>query len=236
MFSNNGFCYACNQKTTFVAQNDWWRDSYICSKCGSIPRERALMYCVVNCYPKWNEFVIHESSPCERGPSIRFRKEAKRYIPSQYYEGRKPGEIIDGYRNEDLENLTFLDNSIDLHITQDVFEHLLDPAKAFREIGRTLKPGGAHIFTTPLVNKLMPSQQCIKRGRNHALIQLLEPREYHSNPISLEGSPVTMHWGYDITEFIKSACGLSTEIILVDLLDYGIRAELNEVLITRKPR
>jgi hypothetical protein len=46
---------------------------------------------------------------------------------------------------------------------------------------------------------------------------------------------VTMHWGYDIIDYIKSSCGLSTDIIVIDLLDYGIRAKLIEVLITRKP-
>ncbi len=193
------------------------------------------MYCIENYYPGWRGSVIHESSPCERGPSIRFRKEAKVYIPTQYFPNHIRGDIIQHYRNEDLENLTFDDNSIDLHVTQDVFEHILDPAKAFREIERTLKPGGAHIFTTPLVNKLRPSQQCIKRGQDNELIQLIEPREYHGNPILKEGSPVTMHWGYDITSFIKSSCGLSTNIVLIDLLDYGIRAKLIEVLITQKP-
>ncbi len=39
------------------------------------------------------------------------------------------------------------------HLTQDVFEHLFDPAAAFREIARTLQPGGAHVFTTLLVRK-----------------------------------------------------------------------------------
>jgi len=236
VFTNRGFCYGCNQKTKFIARDDWWRDSYVCVKCGSIPRERALMYCVENYFPNWKEFKIHESSPCERGPSIRFRNEAKEYIPSQYFPGQKPGEILQGFRNEDLENLTFDDYSIDLHISQDVFEHIVDPALAFREIERTLKPGGAHIFTTPLVNKLKPSQQCVKRGENGELIQLIEPKEYHGNPISEEGSLVTMYWGYDITSYIKSACGLSTDIVMIDSLDYGIRAELIEVLITRKPR
>jgi hypothetical protein len=36
--------------------------------------------------------------------------------------------------SEDLEALTFPDESFDLVITQDVFEHVLRPAKAFAEI------------------------------------------------------------------------------------------------------
>jgi SAM-dependent methyltransferase len=56
------------------------------------------------------------------------------------------GGVINGVRCEDLQALTFADESIDLHITQDVFEHLLDPRAAFREIARTLRVEGAHIL------------------------------------------------------------------------------------------
>jgi 2-polyprenyl-3-methyl-5-hydroxy-6-metoxy-1,4-benzoquinol methylase len=46
---------------------------------------------------------------------------------------------------------TFENESFDLVITSDVFEHLPDVAPAVREILRTLKPGGAHIFTVPWI-------------------------------------------------------------------------------------
>jgi SAM-dependent methyltransferase len=148
----------------------------------------------------------------------------------------EPGNYQGDFRNENLENLTFEDNSIDLHISQDVFEHILDPQKAFREVARTLKPGGAHIFTTPLVNKNKPTQWCAKRDQNGNIVQLIFPEEYHGNPISQEGSLVTVKWGYDITAYIYQACDLFTEMVYIDAIKYGIRAELNEVLITRKPR
>lgn len=46
---------------------------------------------------------------------------------------------------------------------------------------------------------------------------------------------MTVHWGYDITEFIYKACGLFTQIVFIDALDLGIHAEYIEVLVTRKP-
>jgi len=61
----------------------------------------------------------------------------------------------------------------------------------------------------------------------------MEP-EYHENPLPSEGSLVTVNWGYDITNFIFETSGLFTEIVLLDILEYGIRAEYIEVLITRK--
>ncbi len=233
MFNNYGFCYSCNQETTFAAQNNWWRDSYLCSHCGSIPRERALMYCLEKFFPEWREKIIHESSPVERGTSLRLRNEAKGYFATHYFPEIKRGEIHEGFQNENLEQLSFADQSIDLHISQDVFEHILNPAQAFREIARTLKHGGAHIFTTPLVNKKLPTQWCAKMNPDGKIEYLLDPPEYHGNPISADGSLVTVHWGYDITRFIFEACGLFTELVYIDALDLGIRAEFIEVLITR---
>lgn len=233
-FSNTGFCYSCNRTTQFTAKKDWWRDHYLCDNCGSIPRERAVMYCIEKFYPNWRTMVIHESSPVFRGTSLRLKNEAKDYLPTQYFPGMERGITHRGFQNEDLEQLTFEDDSIDLHITQDVFEHILDPAQAFREIARTLKPGGAHIFTTPLVRKNTPTRWCARRDANGAIEHLINPPEYHGNPVSAEGSLVTVHWGFDIVKFIFDACGLFTEMVYIDSLDLGIRAEYIEVLITRK--
>ena len=58
------------------------------------------------------------------------------------------------------------------------------------------------------------------------------PPEYHGNPMSAEGSLVTWHWGEDIVTHIKNASGLDTEIIALDDLTMGLRAEYIEVLVT----
>ena len=234
-FENNGYCYCCDQNTKFVALNEWFRDHYTCSICASIPRERALMYSIETFFPGWQECVIHESSPCERGASIKLIDKALIYIPSQYYPDIKPGTLHGTTRCENLENLTFEDSSIDLHITQDVMEHIFSPDKAFREIARTLRPGGMHIFTVPLVNKNNPTEICSKIGPGGDIIHLCEP-EYHGNHLSEQGSLVTRKWGYDICDYIFETSGLFTRIIYVDSLDLGIRAEFIEILISIKPK
>lgn len=233
-FENQGYCYACGNDVKFVARENWWRDHYLCTNCGSIPRERALMYCIEKMIPDWREKIIHESSPVFRGTSLRLKNEAKKYIATQYFPGERLGENHQGFRNENLEQLTFGDETIDIHISQDVFEHVFNPAKAFKEISRTLKTGGAHIFTTPLVNKNLPTELCAKLNSNGSIEYLLNPPEYHGNPVSSEGSLVTMHWGYDIVKYIYDACELFTEMFYIDALDLGIRAEYIEVLLTRK--
>jgi SAM-dependent methyltransferase len=193
------------------------------------------MFCIERFFPQWRNLSIHESSPVlGRGPNRRLAREAPAYITSQYYAGVAPGAIVNGVRSENLEHLSFQSESFDLHLTQDVFEHLFDPAAAFREIARTLRPGGAHIFTTPLVRKNQPTRFCASLAPDGTIIHLMAPPEYHDNPLSSEGSLVTVNWGYDITNFIFETSGLFTEIVFLDILEYGVRGEYNEVLITRK--
>jgi hypothetical protein len=36
--------------------------------------------------------------------------------------------------------------------------------------------------------------------------------EWHGNPVNKKGSPVTMHWSYDIMYYIKKYSGLETKI------------------------
>ena len=113
-------------------------------------------------------------------------------------------------------------------------EHVYNPTKAFQEIARTLKPGGAHIFTVPLVNKMM-SSKLRARVNEDAKIEYIEPPMYHGNPIDSQGALVTMDWGIDIVKHIFEASGLFTYLIYIDDLSIGVRAEYIEVLVTVKP-
>ncbi len=137
-------------------------------------------------------------------------------------------------RCENIEALTFANESIDIHITQDVVEHIFNPNKAFKEIARTLKPGGLHIFTVPLTNKINPTKQRAKLLKNKQVFHI-EPEFFHYNPMSNEPTLVTFDWGYDICNYIFKACGLFTQIIYIEDLSQGIKAEYNEVLLTIKP-
>jgi SAM-dependent methyltransferase len=183
--------------------------------------------------PDWRKLAIHESSPATRGASVKLAREGLNYTPTQFFPGATPGTVIDGFRNEDLEAQTFGDSTLDLVVTLDVFEHVYDPAAAFREIARTLRPGGMHIFTTPLVNQHEPSEVWATRNPDGTPNFLHEP-EWHGNPVDAQGSPVTMHWGFDIVDFIEQACGMETHIVRKYDLRRGLWAELNEVIVSKK--
>ena len=113
-------------------------------------------------------------------------------------------------------------------------EHIYEPEKAFQEIYRTLKPGGAHIFSVPIINKHNPTQRWAKKDKNGNPQFLFEP-EWHGNPVSKKGSPVTMHWGYDIVDFIETHTGAEVKIVYLDNLSHGIRAEYIEIIVMKKP-
>ena len=230
-----GWCPICEKDAIFTARNAWLRDHYLCSGCGSIPRERAIMHVIQTRYPNWRELRIHESSPGCRGASVKLAKECKYYTASQYdpdlgFGNTHPSR---GYRSENLEKQTFPDESFDIVVSQDVLEHIFDAEAAFRDIHRTLKPGGAHIFTTPLVNKEKPTQRRAEL-RHDGTIHHLFPPEYHGNPMSSEGSLVTFHWGFDIGEFAKKSSAEPIEILNTTDPRMGIEAEYIEVLLHKK--
>jgi len=234
-YQGSGYCPCCDSNVTFESNSKDFREFLICTKCKSIPRERAIMKVIEDFYPDFRNLKIHESSPAKRGASIKLSSQCKNYVASQFYPDIPLGSSVpNGFQNQNLDNQTFEDESFDLVITQDVLEHIFDIKRAFREIARTLHPGGAHIFTTPLINFTKPTEKWANRGSDGKIEYLHKP-EYHGNPINDKGALVTYHFGYDICDIIFESCGLHTTIVKIDDLRFGIRATLIEVLVTRKP-
>ena len=231
-FSQKGYCPCCDKEVLFFSNNHWLRDSLICTNCYSLPRERALMLTIEKYCPNWKNLYIHESSPIKRGASKKLMDFCKNYIASQYY-GNLNNMKVDEYCNINLENQIFSNCQFDLVITQDVFEHLYNPDKAFREIARTLKPGGMCIFTVPIINKHKKTElwaTLLPDGTPN----FLKTSEYHFNPVSSEGSPVTYHWGFDIIDYIRETSKLNTTIECLYDIHHGIMGEYNEVFISKK--
>lgn len=227
---NFGYCPICEKKTIFYAKNDWLRDNYFCISCGSIPRFRAIIKYIKQYFPNYKNLYIHESSPM--GASSEFMaKNCKNYSSSHYFSDIHTGDIKNGYRCENLESLTFKNESFDILITQDVFEHIHHPELALKEIERVLKSGGAHIFTVPYYPNIKSSPRIIEK--NGASVHIKEPI-YHKNPVSIEGSLVTYDWGYDIADYIYNICKMTTTILYTQDHRQGIEGEFIEVFISRK--
>lgn len=229
--ANSGYCTICDRNVFFVEAGPWLRDQYVCRRCGSIPRQRALVKVLNEHFPAWRELSVHESSP--GGPSsVKLRRECKGYVASQFFPNIPRGQFNDNQRSENLEALTFEDESFDIVVTQDVFEHVLRPARAFAEIARTLKHGGAHIYTVPYYR----GRQTIVRAEPDDVggIRHVLPPDYHNNPIDVMGSLVITEWGDDLCDFIFSASGMTTTIFSFHDRSFGLKGEFLDVMISRK--
>ena len=115
-------------------------------------------------------------------------------------------EIKNGVFNQDIENLTFPNESFDLVITEDIFEHVRNYEKGFKEIFRVLKKGGYHIFTIPFYFDRYTIKRVDTSGDKD--IPILPP-EYH---ISKTGKIITYrNFGIDLFKFLDSI-GFETHV------------------------
>lgn len=226
-----GYCPVCERKTLFFKDGDWWRDHYHCSRCLSIPRQRAFLYVLHKNIPNWRELDIHESSPSGLLFN-KFTSECESYIPTQFFPDIELGSIYGGFRCEDLSNQTFMDESFDIVITQDVLEHLFNPIQSLKEISRTLKPGGYHVFTVPWYYWQDTKIRAIKV--NNEIVNIEEP-DYHYNPVDEKGSLVVTEWGNDFIDTIYACTGMTTTVFHIQNKRIGAEAKFIEVFISRKP-
>jgi len=227
---NPGWCPICEAAVFFEIRGTWLRDQYCCLRCGSIPRWRALMHMLNELYPAWRELVIHESSP--GGPlSDKLKRECPQYVASHYLPGSMPGTMVKGFRCEDLARQTFPDQCFDLVVTSDVLEHLLEAPLAMAEIARTIRPGGAHVFTVPWYSK---KKTLIRARLEDGAVKHIEPSDYHWNPVDKDGSLVVTEWGCELPFLLAEWTGLPTSVFRIVDRHQGLDGEFLEVFVRRK--
>lgn len=229
VYDRQGHCPICEAPARFVAHEAWFRDALRCTGCGSIPRERALALVLARRFPGWRALAIHESSPADRGISAKLARECAGYLGTQFFPGAAPGAMVRGFRNENLEALSFPDASFDLTITLDVMEHVNQPDTVLREVRRTLKPGGAYLFTVPTYKERVSSERRAHYREDGSVEHMAEP-EYHGNPVSDAGALVTFHYGYDFAQLIHAWAGFeSVEVTRFHDHRHGVIGEFTEV-------
>lgn len=224
-----GFCPVCNKKTLFFKKAEGLRDDLHCIFCLSVPRQRALFMCLTDILPGWENSEIHESSPS--GCAYKKLKKLPNYTPTQFFENITPGNFFNNFRCEDLSKQTFKDKSFDIVITQDVMEHILDPLNALKEIERTLKPGGIHIFTVPVC---WDTKTKIRARFENKSIKYFEEPEYHSSPVGNGKSLVTTSWGSDIIEIIDGNSNFKTTVYRPNNKYCGITDSCTDIFISKK--
>ena len=188
------------------------RENKFCANCGSVFRMRAHAQTILKIFKQTRlsgfvpflrsnpSFVVYEAANCNvfRNGAL---KGLDNYIVSEFHPEYKFGQNVNGTRNENLEGLTFSDESFDLIITSDVLEHVSDLEKALSEIYRVLKPDGYHIFTIPVDYSVTKTRQRVLVGVDGKLNHLLPP-VIHGDDIR-DGILVYRDFGTDINKILK---------------------------------
>jgi SAM-dependent methyltransferase len=200
-----GDCPACGASLFVRYAND--ETAVRCLRCRATPVTLSLIQVLREIRPDLSTLDAYELS--SRGALARFlHKRVKRLTTSEYLDDVPLGESRSGIQCQDVMQLTFADRSFDLCTSTEVFEHVPDDAKGFREVHRVLRPGGVFLFTVPMkAGKTLVRATATKEG----IVHHLEP-EYHSD--RLRGSRKVLcyrTYGEDVVERLQSA-GFATRI------------------------
>jgi SAM-dependent methyltransferase len=204
-----GACPVCGAHEGFENYTDNLRESGQCRGCGSFERQRCLAFVLRH------RLGLGFDGPLRLPPRLAAHNTestgalhqrllaSPRYSFSEYWgPDHRPGEIVNDVRHEDLQALSFADESLDLVLSSDVLEHMPDPYQAHAEIFRALRPGGAHIFTVPFSNQ-RPDD--VRARLEDGEIRYFGEKLYHGDPVRPdEGILVWTIFGSDMLDRLEA--------------------------------
>jgi len=235
-FETEGYCSVCNRPSRFVTSMMYsipdgkggmlpnWREHLSCTDCGFVNRVRAVIDVVEQRFPVPRDasvYITERVTPLyeklkDRWPLI---------IGSEFFGTEiEPGDIVNGVRNENIENLSFPSASLDFILSLDVLEHVPHPDTAFEEVFRCLRPGGVFVFTVPFDCTIDADKVRAILHEDGELEHLMDP-EYHGNPIDMEnGALCFRYFSWDTVRRLKDT-GFEDAGVLScwsqDLMHYG---------------
>jgi SAM-dependent methyltransferase len=229
-----GRCNICGKRTFFFTKDarekGHLRDSLYCTWCKSVSRKRHVAKAIVERFaPQFDSlaqartalrpFSIYSAVANDLFDKM-IGEGNESFISSEFFPNVPAGEKKNGVICEDLERLSFADETFDLVLTEDVLEHVRHPQRAFAEIFRVLKPNGYHIFTIPFYfDRKTTARVDTTAGEDVYLM----PPEYHGDTLR-DQILVYTDFGYDLLGQL-STLGFKTEISFSahqDAVRYGI--------------
>jgi GT2 family glycosyltransferase/glycosyltransferase involved in cell wall biosynthesis len=232
-FAVDGFCVPCDKNVAFLVdmqsggqrrEHGWipnWRERLECPLCRMNNRQRLMATLVkqaLSAKPAQHVYFMEQVTPIFNWAKTTFTLHqiyGSEYLGYEYV----GGTIVKGIRHEDVENLSFAQESLDLIISNDVFEHVPNPPQAFAECARVLKPGGVMLATIPFHrnNDLSVIRARLSDGK----LEHILPPAFHGNPVSADGSLVFTDFGWDLLDTIKLAGFRDVSIDIYAALEFG---------------
>lgn len=213
-----GFCPACARRTRFAYRTRDVNDGF-CFFCLSVARNRHLALTLLRHAgrgPQEGLSALKDTGlriyvAAASGSTAQALQGGKNVTLSEYFDDAVPGETRRGILHQDIQSLTFADESFDMVVSEEVFEHVQNYRAGFREVWRVLRPGGAHIFTVPADPQQPKTLDRFRRGENGEMIPVL-PLELHGD--WLRGTiPAITSFGGDLSEI---QAGLGFDLTTVE--------------------
>ena len=205
-----GECSMCG-KTIFIKLRNNNMSAIRCVRCRASVTSMAIASVLKDLVADWEDKRVYELS--SRGPFFRFLQERASHLTcSEYFDDVPAGSYRGTVQCQDVQELTYDDESFDLCTSTEVFEHVPDDLKGFREIYRVLVRGGLFLFTVPLSGRM----KTVERVRlNEGKPVFLEDPEYHDDRISGVGSVLCYrNYGLDIVDRLSQAGFTDTKIVV----------------------
>ena len=193
-----------------------------------VSRQRAVLYTLVRLAKEHQTLVSRHAKiyapEALTSFALYMRGRYPKFIGSEYAETKAERHRIFPILHQDLQNLSFLNDSFDLIVSNDVFEHVPDLDKALSECSRILNPNGYLVATFPFAsNKEVGVRKAILE--NNTVKHLTTP-EFHGNPMDPDkGSLVFEVPGWDLVNRAIAAGFADAHFTFVSSQTHGIIAK-----------
>lgn len=235
-----GYCELCQKDSKFIfqVQSDQkpnFRESLFCEYCKNNNRSRFMLSFLKKMIARFNQtptiFMLEQVTDTFKYAKTHFID--INLIGSEFlgYD-KKPGEIINNIRHEDAMNLSFEDNSLDIIVSNDVFEHIPNIFQALKEAYRVLKKNGMLLVSIPFyaIHKKTICRAVLENGE----IKNLLPEVHHGNPLSEKGSLVFYDYGWNFLDFLKDAGFSDAYMLAYYSMLYGYLGDANQFIFVAK--